>query len=211
MNALAQSDPSDPMDMHAIIRRLVDNSDFLEVHALFARNLIVGFARVEGVVVGIIANNSMEKAGALDIDSSDKGARFIRFCNNFNIPVVTLVDVPGFLPGIDQERGGIIRHGAKMLFAYSSGTTPKITIVTRKSYGGSYLAMCSQELGADFVYAWPTAEIAVMAPKVRSTFSTARRSRRRTTPRRSAPSWSRSTGWSSRRPTWRRRAATSPT
>ena len=162
MNGLAQSDPSEPMDMHAIIHRLVDNGDFLEVHALFARNLIVGFARIEGVVVGIIANNSLEKAGALDIDSSDKGARFIRFCNNFNIPVVTLVDVPGFLPGIDQERGGIIRHGAKMLFAYSSGTTPKITIVTRKSYGGSYLAMCSQELGADFVYAWPTAEIAVM-------------------------------------------------
>ena len=162
MNSLAQSDPSEPMDMHAIIHRLVDNGDFLEVHALFARNLIVGFARIEGVVVGIIANNSLEKAGALDIDSSDKGARFIRFCNDFNIPVVTLVDVPGFLPGIDQERGGIIRHGAKMLFAYSSTTVPKITIVTRKSYGGSYLAMCSQEMGADFVYAWPNAEIAVM-------------------------------------------------
>ena len=162
MNDLAQSDPSEPMDMHGIIGRLVDNGDFLEVHALFARNLIVGFGRIEGVVVGIIANNSMEKAGALDIDSSDKGARFIRFCNDFNIPVVTLVDVPGFLPGIDQERGGIIRHGAKMLFAYSSTTVPKITVVTRKSYGGSYLAMCSQEMGADFVYAWPTAEIAVM-------------------------------------------------
>ena len=162
MNDLAQSDPSEPMDMHAIIYRLVDNGDFLEVHALFARNLIVGFARIEGVVVGIVANNSLEKAGALDIDSSDKGARFIRFCNDFNIPVVTLVDVPGFLPGIDQERGGIIRHGAKMLFSYSATTVPKVTVVTRKSYGGSYLAMCSQELGADFVYAWPTAEIAVM-------------------------------------------------
>ncbi len=137
-------------------------ADFLEVHALFAPNLIVGFARIEGVVVGIIANNSMQKAGVLDIDSSDKGARFIRFCNDFNIPVVTLVDVPGFQPGIDQERGGIIRHGAKMLFAYSSTTVPKITIVTRKSYGGAHLAMCSQEMGADFVYAWPTAEIAVM-------------------------------------------------
>jgi acetyl-CoA carboxylase carboxyltransferase component len=162
MNELAQSDPSEPMDMRAIILRLVDGGDFLEVHGLFARNLIVGFARIEGVVVGIVANNSLEKAGALDIDSSDKGARFIRFCNDFNIPLVTLVDVPGFLPGIDQERGGIIRHGAKMLFAYSSTTVPKITIVTRKSYGGSYLAMCSQELGADFVYAWPSAEIAVM-------------------------------------------------
>jgi acetyl-CoA carboxylase carboxyltransferase component len=162
MNDLAQSDPSEPMDMHGIIRRLVDGGDFLEVHALFAPNLIVGFARIEGVVVGIIANNSMQKAGVLDIDSSDKGARFIRFCNDFNIPVVTLVDVPGFQPGIDQERGGIIRHGAKMLFAYSSTTVPKITIVTRKSYGGAHLAMCSQEMGADFVYAWPSAEIAVM-------------------------------------------------
>lgn len=162
MNDLAQSDPSEPMDMHGIIGRLVDNGDFLEIHALFAQNLIVGFGRVEGVVVGIIANNSMQKAGVLDINSSDKGARFIRFCNDFNIPVVTLVDVPGFQPGIEQERGGIIRHGAKMLFAYSSTTVPKITIVTRKSYGGAYLAMCSQEMGADFVYAWPAAEIAVM-------------------------------------------------
>ena len=162
MNALAQSDPSEPMDMHGIIGRLVDNGDFLEVHALFARNLIVGFGRVQGVVVGIVANNSLEKAGSLDIDSSDKGARFIRFCNDFNIPLVTLVDVPGFMPGIEQERGGIIRHGAKMLFSYSSTTVPKITIVTRKSYGGAYLAMCSQEMGADFVYAWPGSEIAVM-------------------------------------------------
>jgi len=148
--------------MYGIISRLVDGGEFLEVHALFAQNLIVGFARVQGVVVGLLANNSMQKAGALDIDSSDKGARFIRFCNDFNIPLVTLVDVPGFLPGIEQERGGIIRHGAKLLFAYSSTTVPKITIVTRKSYGGSYLAMCSQEMGADFVYAWPSAEIAVM-------------------------------------------------
>lgn len=162
MNDLAQSDPSEPMDMYGIIARLVDGGEFLEVHALFAQNLIVGFARVQGVVVGLLANNSMQKAGALDIDSSDKGARFIRFCNDFNIPLVTLVDVPGFLPGIEQERGGIIRHGAKLLFAYSSTTVPKITIVTRKSYGGSYLAMCSQEMGADFVYAWPSAEIAVM-------------------------------------------------
>jgi acetyl-CoA carboxylase carboxyltransferase component len=162
MNGLAQADPSEPMDMHGIIRRLIDNGDFLEVHALFAPNLIVGFGRIQGVIVGILANNSMQKAGALDIDSSDKGARFIRFCNDFNIPLVTLVDVPGFLPGIEQERGGIIRHGAKMLFSYASATVPKITVVTRKSYGGAYLAMCSQEMAADFVYAWPTAEIAVM-------------------------------------------------
>jgi len=162
MDKLVQSDPSAPMEMIKIIRRLVDNGDFLEVHAGFAKNMIVGFGRVEGIVVGFLANNSMEKAGCLDIDSSDKGARFIRFCNAFNIPICTLVDVPGFLPGIEQERGGIIRHGAKMLFAYSGATVPKITILTRKSYGGAYLAMCSQDLGADVVLAWPTAEVAVM-------------------------------------------------
>jgi acetyl-CoA carboxylase carboxyltransferase component len=162
MDALVQSDPGEPMDMHAIVRRIVDQGDFLEIHANFARNMIIGFGRVHGIVTGVLANNSMERAGCLDIDSSDKGARFIRFCNAFNIPLVTLVDVPGFLPGIEQERGGIIRHGAKMLFAYASATVPKVTIVCRKAYGGSYLAMCSQELGADVVYAWPTAEIAVM-------------------------------------------------
>ena len=162
MDPLVQSDPSQPMDMYAIVRRVLDDGDLLEVHASFARNLIVGFGRVQGIVVGVVANNSMEKAGCLDIDSSDKGARFIRFCNAFNIPIVTFVDVPGFQPGIEQERGGIIRHGAKLLFAYSACTTPKVTIVCRKAYGGSYLAMCSQELGADVVFAWPTAEIAVM-------------------------------------------------
>jgi acetyl-CoA carboxylase carboxyltransferase component len=162
MDALVRSDPSDPMDMHAIVRRILDGGELFEIHAQFAKNLIVGFGRVQGIVVGVIANNSMEKAGCLDIDSSDKGARFIRFCNAFNIPLVTFVDVPGFLPGIDQERSGIIRHGAKMLFAYSAATVPKITIITRKAYGGSFLAMCSQEMGADVVYAWPTAEIAVM-------------------------------------------------
>jgi acetyl-CoA carboxylase carboxyltransferase component len=162
LEKLVQSDPSTAMDMHGIIRRLCDDQDFLEVHALFAKNMIVGFGRVEGFVVGFLGNNSMEKAGCLDIDSSDKAARFIRFCNAFNIPICTLVDVPGFLPGIEQERGGIIRHGAKMLFAYSGATVPKITILTRKSYGGAYLAMCSQDLGADVVFAWPTAEVAVM-------------------------------------------------
>ena len=153
---------SDPMDASAVIRRVVDNGEFMQVHADFAKNLLVGFARLQGIVTGVLANNPMEKAGALDIDASDKGARFIRFCNCFNIPLVTFVDVPGFLPGIEQERGGIIRHGAKMLFAYASATVPKITIILRKAYGGSYLAMCSQEMGADVVYAWPTAEIAVM-------------------------------------------------
>jgi acetyl-CoA carboxylase carboxyltransferase component len=159
---LAEADPSVAMDMRAIVERLVDDGSFLEVHAGFAANLIVGFGRVNGIVSGVVANNSMVKAGCLDIDASDKGARFIRFCNCFNIPITTLVDVPGFLPGIAQEQGGIIRHGAKMLFAYSSATVPKVTILTRKAYGGAYLAMCSQDLGADAVYAWPTAEVAVM-------------------------------------------------
>ncbi|BBF93512.1 acyl-CoA carboxylase subunit beta [Blastochloris tepida] len=162
MDALVESDPSTPMNMHAILRRVLDGGELFEIHASFARNLIVGFGRIEGLVVGVLANNSMEKAGCLDIDSSDKGARFIRFCNAFNIPLVTFVDVPGFLPGIDQERGGIIRHGAKMLFSYAAATVPKVTVVARKAYGGSYLAMCSQEMGADVVFAWPTAEIAVM-------------------------------------------------
>lgn len=162
MHELVPDDPSSPMDVRAIIARIVDGCELLEVHAGFARNIIVGFARIEGMVVGLIANQSQELAGALDINASDKASRFIRFCNVFNIPVVTLVDVPGFLPGVEQERGGIIRHGAKMLYAYASCTTPKITVILRKAYGGSYLAMCSQEMGADFVYAWPNAEIAVM-------------------------------------------------
>ncbi|WP_300337593.1 acyl-CoA carboxylase subunit beta [Accumulibacter sp.] len=153
---------SEPLDMYAVIRRLVDNGELLEVHAGFARNVIVGFARISGVVIGLVANQPMVMAGALDLNAADKVARFIRTCNVFNVPVVTLVDVPGFLPGVEQERGGIIRHGAKMLFAYGSCTTPKITVILRKAYGGSYLAMCSQEMGADMVFAWPTAEIAVM-------------------------------------------------
>jgi len=152
----------EPLQMMDAIKALVDDGDFLEVHQGFARNLIVGFARIQGVVVGILANQPMVKAGTLDIDSSDKGARFIRTCNAYNIPLVNLVDVPGFMPGLAQERGGIIRHGAKMLFAYSSATVPKITVILRKSYGGSYMAMCSKDMGADMVFAWPSAEIAVM-------------------------------------------------
>lgn len=156
------TDPAEPMNMRQIIAHLVDGGELLEVHAEFAKNLIVGFARIQGIVIGLIANQPTHMAGALDMDASDKGARFIRFCNMFNIPLVTLVDVPGFLPGIDQERDGIIRHGAKLLFAYASCTSPKITVILRKAYGGSYMAMCSKEMGADFVYAWPNAEIAVM-------------------------------------------------
>jgi propionyl-CoA carboxylase beta chain len=162
MNKLVPEGAKDPLDVTKIIARLVDGGDFLEVHQAWAKNIVVGFARIQGISVGIIANNPMVKAGTLDIDSSDKAARFIRFCNVFNIPIVTLVDVPGFMPGVQQERGGIIRHGAKMLFAYASATVPKITVIMRKAYGGAYLAMCSSDMGADFVYAWPTAEIAVM-------------------------------------------------
>src|SRR5581483_336519 len=142
--------------------RLVDGGDFFEVQMDWAKSIVIGFAQIQGIVVGIVANQPLVRAGTLDIDSSDKGARFIRFCNVFNIPIVTLVDTGGFFPGKAQERGGIIRHGAKMLFAYASATVPKITVIMRKAYGGAYLAMCSRDLGADLVFAWPTAEIAVM-------------------------------------------------
>ena len=162
VNELIPADPKAPFDVHDVIARLVDGGDFLEVHRDFAKNIVVGFGRVQGIVAGFVANNPAQKAGTLDIDSSDKGARFIRFCNAFNIPIVTLVDVPGFLPGVAQERGGIIRHGAKMLFAYAASTVPKLTFILRKAYGGAFLAMCSRDMGADAVYAWPTAEIAVM-------------------------------------------------
>ncbi|MDO5451196.1 MAG: acyl-CoA carboxylase subunit beta [Akkermansia sp.] len=162
MNAIIPENNSLPLDMKQVIDRLVDLDSFMEVHAGFAQNVIVGFARICGVVVGIIANQPAVKAGCLDIDASDKAARFIRCCDSFNIPLVNLVDVPGFLPGKQQERGGIIRHGAKMIFAYSSATVPKVTLVLRKAYGGAYIAMCCKGLGADAVYAWPCAEIAVM-------------------------------------------------
>ncbi|MEI8312562.1 MAG: acyl-CoA carboxylase subunit beta [Verrucomicrobiota bacterium] len=162
MDELVPEDSKNPINVKDVITRLVDNADFLEVQMDFAKNIVVGFGRIQGIVVGIIANQPAVKAGAIDIDASDKAARFIRFCNIFNIPIVTLVDTGGFLPGVAQERGGIIRHGAKMLFAYASATVPKITVILRKAYGGAYLAMCSQDLGADLVFAWPTAEIAVM-------------------------------------------------
>lgn len=162
MNEIVPAEIKTPLDVTKVIARLVDGGDFLEVQRDFAKNIIVGFARIDGMVVGIVANQPMVKAGTLDVDSSDKGARFIRFCNAFNVPLVSLVDIPGFMPGLAQERGGIIRHGAKMLFSYAAATVPKITIILRKAYGGAYLAMCSKDMGADVVYAWPTAEIAVM-------------------------------------------------
>lgn len=162
MNGIVPVDTKLAYDVRGIITRVVDYQDFLEIQPGFAPNLIIGFGRLQGRPVGIIANQPNVLAGALNIDASDKAARFIRFCNAFNIPLLTFVDVPGFLPGVEQEHGGIIRHGAKMLFAYSASTVPKITVVLRKAYGGAYLAMCGKDLGADRVVAWPTAEIAVM-------------------------------------------------
>jgi methylmalonyl-CoA carboxyltransferase large subunit len=162
LNYIVPDDSKMPYDMHEIVTRIVDKGEFLEVQKEFAMNLLIGFGRIVGRPVGIIANQPSVLAGALDINASDKGARFIRFCNAFNIPLVTLVDVPGFLPGVHQEYGGIIRHGAKLLFAYSAATVPKLTVVIRKAYGGGYIAMCSKDLGADRVFAWPSAEIAVM-------------------------------------------------
>jgi methylmalonyl-CoA carboxyltransferase large subunit len=162
MNNAIPVDPKIAYDVRVVVTRVVDNQDFLEIQPGFAANIVIGFGRLAGRPVGIVANQPCVMAGALDIDASDKSARFVRFCNAFSIPLLTFVDVPGFLPGVEQERGGIIRHGAKLLFAYSAATVPKITVVLRKAYGGAYIAMCSKGLGADRVVAWPTAEIAVM-------------------------------------------------
>jgi len=162
LNTIVPVEPKMGYDVRNVIRAIVDFGDLLEVQAGFAANIVIGFARIQGRSIGVVANQPAVLAGSLDINASDKAARFIRFCNAFNIPLVTFVDVPGFLPGVQQEYGGIIRHGAKMLFAYSATTVPKITVVMRKAYGGAYLAMCSKDLGADRVVAWPTAEIAVM-------------------------------------------------
>jgi methylmalonyl-CoA carboxyltransferase large subunit len=162
LNEIIPVDPKIAYDVRAIVARILDNQDFLEIQPGFAPNLVIGFGRVQGRSVGVVANQPNVLAGVLDINASDKAARFVRFCNAFNIPLLTFVDVPGFLPGVEQERGGIIRHGAKLLFAYSAATVPKITVVLRKAYGGAYIAMCSKGLGADRVFAWPTSEIAVM-------------------------------------------------
>jgi methylmalonyl-CoA carboxyltransferase large subunit len=162
MNSVVPVDSKVAYDVRDAVTRILDDRDFLEIQPGFAANIVIGFGRLQGRPVGIVANQPCVMAGVLDIDASDKAARFVRFCNAFNIPLLTFVDVPGFLPGIEQERGGIIRHGAKLLFAYSASTVPKITVVLRKAYGGAYIAMCSKGLGADRVVAWPTAEIAVM-------------------------------------------------
>jgi acetyl-CoA carboxylase carboxyltransferase component len=149
-------------DMHQVIGGIVDGDSFFEVHAGFARNIICGFARIEGRVVGVVAQQPDVLAGVLDIDASDKAARFVRTCDCFNVPLMTLVDVPGFLPGVDQEHRGIIRHGAKLLYAYAEATVPKVTVITRKAYGGAYDVMSSKHIRGDLNFAWPTAEIAVM-------------------------------------------------
>lgn len=162
LNTVIPENAKEPYDIRDVIRRIVDFEDFMEVQETFAENIVVGFARIAGRTIGVIGNQPKHFAGVLDINSSDKAARFIRFCNAFNIPLVTLVDTPGFLPGVSQEYGGIIRHGAKVLFAYSAATVPKISVILRKAYGGAYVAMCARDLGADRVFAWPTAEVAVM-------------------------------------------------
>lgn len=162
---VVEANPKKAYDMRTVIETIVDRDSFLEVHPHYAENIIVGFARMNGRTIGLVGNNPNNMGGCLNIDASDKAARFIRFCDSFNIPLVTLVDTPGYLPGTTQEYGGIIRHGAKLLYAYSEATVPKITLITRKAYGGAYLGMCSQSVGADVVYAWPIAEIAVMGPE----------------------------------------------
>jgi len=159
------TDPREPYDVRDVIRAVSDDSDFFEVQEMFAANMVIGFSRFNGQTVGFVANQPLVLAGVLDVDSSDKAARFIRYCDAFNIPLVTLVDLPGYLPGIDQEHAGVIRHGAKILYSYSEATVPKVTVILRKAYGGGYIAMCSRHLKADFVFAWPTAEIAVMGPE----------------------------------------------
>jgi propionyl-CoA carboxylase beta chain len=157
--------PNKPYDMHEVITRVIDDGDFLEVHERFAQNIVTGFARLGGHAVGVVGNQPQALAGVLDIDASDKAARFVRTCDAFNIPLVTFVDVPGFLPGTAQEWGGIIRHGAKLLYAFAEATVPKLTVITRKAYGGAYDVMSSKHIRADFNFAWPTAEVAVMGPE----------------------------------------------
>ncbi len=165
IDEVVPDDPNKPYDMRDVVTKLVDNGYFFEVHEHWAQNAIVGFARFDGRAVGIVGNQPMHLAGTLDINASDKISRFVRFCDAFNIPIVTFMDVPGYLPGTAQEWGGIIRHGAKILYAFSEATVPKITVITRKAYGGAYDVMSSKNLGADLVLAWPTAEIAVMGPQ----------------------------------------------
>ncbi len=165
LTTIVPDDPNKAYDMKAVIAEITDKGEFFEIMEKFAKNIIIGFAKMNGATVGIVANQPSQKAGALDVDAADKAARFIRFCDCFNIPLITFTDVPGYLPGVSQEHSGIIRHGAKLLYAYSEATVPKINVIVRKAYGGAYIAMSSKHLGADAVMAWPTAEIAVMGPE----------------------------------------------
>ncbi|MFV9671842.1 MAG: acyl-CoA carboxylase subunit beta [Acidimicrobiia bacterium] len=165
LTTIIPDSPNQPYDMVEVVHSIVDDGEFYEVHEHFAPNLIVGFARLDGYTIGVVGNQPAALAGTLDIDASTKGARFVRFCDAFNIPLVTLVDVPGFLPGVGQEHAGIIRHGAKLLYAFSEATVPRVTVITRKAYGGAFLVMNARAIGADIAFAWPTAEIAVMGAK----------------------------------------------
>jgi propionyl-CoA carboxylase beta chain len=165
LDTLVPDSPNKPYDMHDVIRRVIDDAEFLEVQEHWANNIVCGFARLGGHAVGVVANQPGALAGVLDIDASTKAARFVRTCDAFNVPLITLVDVPGFLPGTAQEWGGIIRHGAKLLYAYAEATVPKLTVITRKAYGGAYDVMSSKHIRADFNFAWPTAEVAVMGPE----------------------------------------------
>ena len=165
LDAIIPDNANTPYDMRRVVLEIVDNGEFFEIHENFASNIIVGFGRIDGRTVGIVGNQPMVLAGCLDINASRKAARFVRFCDAFNIPLVTLVDVPGFMPGLAQETGGIISNGAKLLFAYAEATVPKVTLITRKAYGGAYDVMASKHLRGDVNYAWPSAEIAVMGPE----------------------------------------------
>jgi propionyl-CoA carboxylase beta chain len=165
LDTLVPANANQPYDMKELILKMVDDGDFFEIQPDYAKNIVVGFARMEGSTVGIVANQPLVLAGCLDIKSSIKAARFVRFCDAYSIPVITLVDVPGFMPGTSQEYGGIIKHGAKLLYAYAEATVPKVTLITRKAYGGAYDVMASKHLRGDVNFAWPTAEIAVMGPK----------------------------------------------
>jgi acetyl-CoA carboxylase carboxyltransferase component len=165
IDKIVPSDPKQPYDVRDVIRAVTDDSDFFEVQDLWAANAVIGFGRINGETVGFVANQPLCLAGVLDVDSSDKIARFVRYCDAFNLPLITFVDLPGYLPGVDQEHAGVIRHGAKILYAYSEATVPKISVILRKAYGGGYIAMNSRHLRADYVFAWPSAEIAVMGPE----------------------------------------------
>jgi acetyl-CoA carboxylase carboxyltransferase component len=162
---IVPEDASLPYDVRDVIKAIVDDSDFFEIMQNWAANMVIGFGRMNGETCGFVCNQPLVMAGVLDVDSSDKAARFIRYCDAFDIPIITLEDLPGYLPGVDQEHAGVIRHGAKILYAYSEATVPKLTVILRKAYGGGYIAMGSRHLRADFVFAWPTAEIAVMGPE----------------------------------------------